>query len=92
MICKGINSVETIVFLIRTMKFGSIRSSKFGSIRTCDVWIDPNKQGQITILSIILRSAGSRKEFLTRFWPMIGKTINDATQIFIKEQKLNIFL
>ena len=23
---------------------------------------------------------------------MIGKTINDATQIFIKEQKLNIFL
>ena len=23
---------------------------------------------------------------------MIGKTINDATQIFIKEQKLNVFL
>ena len=35
---------------------------------------------------------GAEKEFLTRFWPMIGKTINDATQIFIKEQKLNIFL
>ena len=35
---------------------------------------------------------GAEKEFLTRFWPMIGKTINDATQIFIKELKLNIFL
>ena len=35
---------------------------------------------------------GAEKQFLTRFWRMIGKTINDATQIFIKEQKLNIFL
>ena len=35
---------------------------------------------------------GSEKEFLTRFWPMIGKTINDATQIFIEDQKLNVFL
>ena len=35
---------------------------------------------------------GAGKEFLTRFWPMMGKMINDATQIFIKDQKLNLFL
>ena len=35
---------------------------------------------------------GAEKEFLTRFWPMIGKTINDATQIFIREEELNVFL
>ena len=35
---------------------------------------------------------GAEKEFLTRFWPMIGKTINDATQIFIRHQKMNVFL
>ena len=27
---------------------------------------------------------GAEKEFLTRFWPIIGKTINDTTQISIK--------
>ena len=34
---------------------------------------------------------GAEKEFLTRFSLIIGKTINDATHIFIRDQKLNVF-
>ena len=35
---------------------------------------------------------GIEKEFLTRFWRIIGKTITQATAIFVEKQKLNSFM
>ena len=29
---------------------------------------------------------------MSRFWPMLGQTIADSTEGFIKEQKLNCYL
>ena len=35
---------------------------------------------------------GIEKEFLMRFWRLIGKTITQATEIFVEKQKLNSFM
>ena len=35
---------------------------------------------------------GVEKELMSRFWSMIGQTIADATEGYIKDQKLNSFL
>ena len=35
---------------------------------------------------------GVEKELMSRFWPMLGQTIADSTEGFIKEQKLNCYL
>ena len=35
---------------------------------------------------------GIEREFLLRFWKLIGKTIEDATEIYVEKEKLNSLL
>ena len=35
---------------------------------------------------------GVEKEVMSRFWPMLGQTIADSTEGYIKEQKLDCYL
>jgi hypothetical protein len=35
---------------------------------------------------------GIEKEFLLRFWKLIGKTIEDATEIYVEKEKINYFM
>ena len=35
---------------------------------------------------------GIEKEYLTRYWRLIGKTIADASGIFVEKEKLNTFM
>ena len=35
---------------------------------------------------------GIEREFLQRFWKLLGKTIEDATEIYVEKEKLNSFM